>query len=135
MDLDKHIMTYVHHRGIKQSSYTALKFFSSNSSLFFHVVNILCVSLMVENIISSFLYILLLLQLSHFFLPFSPYTLHAPQTAVPLLSSCPWVVHVSSLASTFPILFLTSPCLFCAYQLCFLFPVPFSLFSPASPHC
>ena len=43
------------------------------------------------------------------------------------LSSCPWVRHGSSLATPFPILFLTSPCLFCAYQLCFLFPVPFPL--------
>ena len=30
-----------------------------------------------------------------------------------------------SSASLFPVLFLTSPCLFYAYQLCFLFPVPF----------
>ena len=50
----------------------------------------------------------------------------------PLLSSCPWVIHISSLASPFPILFLTSPCLLCTYQLCFLFPVPFPL-SPLSP--
>ena len=46
------------------------------------------------------------------------------------LSSCPWVIQVNSLASPFPILFLTSPCLFCAYQLCFLIPVPFPSFSP-----
>ena len=45
-------------------------------------------------------------------------------------SSCQWVIHISSLASPFPILFLTSPCVFCTYQLCFLFPVPFPLFSP-----
>ena len=48
------------------------------------------------------------------------------------LSSCPWVIHISSLASTFPILFLTSPCLFCTYYLCFLFPLSFPLFSPLS---
>ena len=46
------------------------------------------------------------------------------------LSSCPWVVHVSSLASPFPILFLTSPCLFCTYHFYFLFPVPFPPFFP-----
>ena len=48
------------------------------------------------------------------------------------LSSCPWVVHVNSLASPFFVLFLTSLCLFCTYQLCFLFPVPFPLFSTSS---
>ena len=33
-----------------------------------------------------------------------PHSLQQP----PTLSSCPWVVHISSLASPFPILFLTS---------------------------
>ena len=47
-------------------------------------------------------------------------------------SLCPWVIHRSSLASLFPILFLTSPCLSCTYHLCFLFPVPFPPFSPLS---
>ena len=53
----------------------------------------------------------------------------------PHLSSCPWVVHVSSLASLFPILFLTSPHLFYACQLCFLFTVPFpaTFFPSPSP--
>ena len=46
------------------------------------------------------------------------------------LSSCPWVIHISSLASPFSILFLTSPCLFCTYHLCFLFPVSFSHILP-----
>ena len=32
--------------------------------------------------------------------------------AIPTLSSCPWVVPISSLASAFPILFLTSPVYF-----------------------
>ena len=32
--------------------------------------------------------------------------------------------------SPFPILFLTFPCLFCAYLFCFLFPVPFPLILP-----
>ena len=47
----------------------------------------------------------------------------------PLFRSCPWHVYVSSLASPFPILFLTLPCLFCTYQLCFLLPVTFPPFS------
>ena len=42
---------------------------------------------------------------------------HAPPTLQhPPLSSCPWVVHISSLNSLFPIPFLTSPHLFNAYQ-------------------
>ena len=81
---------------------------------------------------SFFNYILLivLLQLSHFFsvYPLLPYT---PLPSWIPLSSCPWFIHVSSLASTFPIVFLISPCLFCTYQLCFLFPVPFP---PSYPH-
>ena len=55
-----------------------------------------------------------------------------PSSIPPPLSSCPWVIHKSSLASPFPILFLTSPCLFSTYQLCFLFPVHFPQFSPVT---
>ena len=66
-----------------------------------------------------------------FFIPFIP--LH-PVLPIPPsffhLSSHLWVIHTSSLASPFPVLFLTSPCLFCTYALCFLFPVPFPPFSP-----
>ena len=65
---------------------------------------------------------------------FSPFTTLHPVTpfppAIPLLSSCPWVLYISSLVFPVPIIFLTSPCLFCIYQLCFLFLVPFSPFSP-----
>ena len=74
----------------------------------------------------------MLLQLSHFFSP-----LYSPPPSIPLLpsfshlSSCPWVIHVSSLVSPFPILFLPSSCLFYTYHLYFLFPVPFS---PSSLH-
>ena len=53
---------------------------------------------------------------------FPPFGSPLPSTFLPSrnapLSSCPWVMHISSLASPFPILFLTSPCLFCTYQLC-----------------
>ena len=77
-------------------------------------------------------YILLirLLHLSHFFSPiYSPLLCNTfPPTSPPSLSWYPWVIHVSSLASTFPILFLTG--LFYTYQLCSLFPVPFHPFSP-----
>ena len=51
--------------------------------------------------------------------PYSPLPGTLPPTRILPFSSCPWVVHISSLASPFPILFLTSPCLFCTYNLCF----------------
>ena len=89
--------------------------------------------LLILLLFHSFLkYILLtmLLQLSHSFLPFIPLCSIPPfPPSFPHLSSCPWVMHKSSLASTFSILFLTSPCLLCTHNLCFLFPVPF----PPSP--
>ena len=49
--------------------------------------------------------------------PCTPPPTHPP----PPFSSCPRVIHTSSLASIFPILFLTSPRLFCACHLCFFF--------------
>ena len=54
----------------------------------------------------------MLLQLSHFpsFIPLHP--AHPVLPTFPLFSSCPWVMHISSLASTFPILFLPSPVYF-----------------------
>ena len=76
----------------------------------------------------------MLLQLSHF-PPFTP--LHPAHPLPPTFSpysSCPWVILTSSMASTFPILFLPSPCLFSAYHLCYLFSVPFPLlYSSHSP--
>ena len=49
-----------------------------------------------------------------FFLPFpSLYSgFLVPPAFLPPFSSCPWVIHTCSLASPFPLLFLTSPCLF-----------------------
>ena len=42
-----------------------------------------------------------------FSLPCNPCLQH------PHLSTCPWVIHISSWASSFTMLFLPSPCLFC----------------------
>ena len=67
----------------------------------------------------------MLLQLSRFS-PFAP--LH-PVPPIPSsnthLSSCPWVVHISSLAAPFPILFLIATCLFHTYQFVLLNPCAF----------
>ena len=54
-----------------------------------------------------------------------------PPSRIPPYSSCPWVIHINSLASTFPVLFLPSPCLFSTYHLCYLFSVPFPPLSPS----
>ena len=52
----------------------------------------------------------MLLELSHFFSPlYSPQPCTSLPPASPDLSSCPWVIHISSLAFPFPLLFLTSP--------------------------
>ena len=82
----------------------------------------------------------MLLQLSQYFSSFSPpppcnLPPQQPHALLPpALSSCPWVVHISSLTSLFPIPFLTSLCPFYAYQLCFLFPeLPPPFFPSPSP--
>ena len=77
----------------------------------------------------KYILLIMLLQLSHFF--FSPLYPTLPGTTIPSsIPPRPWVIHISSVSSLFPILFLIYPCLFCTYSLCFLFPVPFPPFSP-----
>ena len=81
----------------------------------------------------KYILLIMLLQLSHV----PPFTLlhpaHPLPPTFPHYSSCPWVIHKSSLASTFPILFLPSPCLFSTYLLCYLFSVPFPPSPPPTP--
>ena len=75
--------------------------------------------------------LIMLLQLSHF-RPFTQlHPAHPLPPTLPPYSSCPWVILISSLASTFPTLFLPSPCLFSTYHLCYLFSVPFPPLSPS----
>ena len=69
-------------------------------------------------------WLIMLLQLSHF-PPFTQlHPAHLLPPTFPPYSSCPWVILISSLASTFPTLFLPSPCVFSTYHLCYLFSVP-----------
>ena len=84
----------------------------------------------------KYILLIMLLQLSYFFPPLYclPSTVPSTTLSFPHLTSCSWVIHINSLASPFPILFWTSPCLFCTYHLCFLFSVPFPPFSPLPLH-
>ena len=94
----------------------------------FYLKELLFLFYFLRWLLKIYILLIMLLQLSHFppFIPFCPAHLLPP--AFPHFSSCPWVIHTSSLAFTFPILFLTSPCLFSTYHLCYLFSVPFPLF-------
>ena len=64
------------------------------------------------------------------------FPLTPPPTATPItysnppLSSCPWFMHVSSLVTPLPILFLSSFCLFCTYQFVLLNPCTFPTPTP-----
>ena len=72
--------------------------------------------------------------LCYYSCPISPPSLHPAHPLPPTFhpySSCPWVIHITSLSSTFPILFLPSPCLFSTYHLCCLFSVHFPPLSPS----
>ena len=73
-----------------------------------------------------------------------PFSLYPPLPCVPsslqhypLLSSCPWIVHISSLASPFPILFylpLSILCLTIMLLIPCTFSPPFSLFPLITLH-
>ena len=66
-------------------------------------------------------------------LPPPPSNLHSLWQFHPLLSSCPWVLHASSSCMLhFPILYLTSPWLFCTYQFVLLNPCTISPIIPLS---
>ena len=82
-----------------------------------------------SNILKDIL-LIMLFQVSQFSLFASLHLVPPFPPAISSLSSCPWVMHISSLASPFPILFLILSCLFCTYHLCFLTSIPFPLFSP-----
>ena len=66
-------------------------------------------------------------------LPLCPPPLGIPYSlrSSPHHCSCPWVMHISSLVSPFPILHFTSPWLFCNYL--FVLLNPFTS-SPILPH-
>ena len=69
-----------------------------------------------------------------FFPPLFLSALHSfsHQQSLSLFSSCPWVIHISSLASLFPILFFTSPYfVFTIYASYFLYLFPHYPTSPS----
>ena len=130
--------------------HTALPFGSHQNALCIHdsfSVLLLCLICFLDSIVDRYIFIaillfivffllnyillIMLLQLCQLFSPLYPLLLYTPTLlhSAPL-SSCPWVIHIRSLASPFPILFLTSPCLFCARN-CFSYSL--YLFPPSPP--
>ena len=126
------------------------KMFSSTSGLYpleaiagdrGHTQNIKINKVIGENEKCVFYFILFYLFFKNIFIDYAITLVPFPAPLTPLhpahplpptfppYSSCPWVILISSLASTFPTLFLPSPCLFSTYHLCYLFSVP----SPPSP--
>ena len=94
--------------------------------MFKHKINI--------SFICFYILLIILLQFSQF----SPYIPPVPCTSqpstIPPLSSCPWVVHISSLTSLFPMSFLTSPTIL-YLLIMLLIPCTFPLhYPPLPPH-
>ena len=79
---------------------------STQNNLFMHYYLLIVLFIFKDSLL------IMLLKLSHFS---SPLYLPLPNTlipsSIPPLSSCPWIVHTSPLASPFPILSLTFLCL------------------------
>ena len=72
----------------------------------------------------NYILLIMLLHLSQFF-PLSPPPPSTPHSLrqSPHHCSCPWVMHIISLATLFPILHFTSPWLFCNYLFVLLNPL------------
>ena len=65
----------------------------------------------------------MLLQFQFFPLCPSPPSIPHSLRQSPHLCSCPWIMHISSLATLFLILYFTSPWLFCNYLFVLLNPL------------
>ena len=106
----------------------------SHTSMFLSLSPFLPFSLKINKQNLFYIYLLIMLLQLSLFRPFIQLHLaHSLPPTFPPYSSCPWVILISSLASTFPTLFLPSPCLFSTYHLCYLFSVPSPLSPPPTP--
>ena len=76
-------------------------------------------TLITSIILLNYILLIKLLQLSQFFPLWPP------------LCSCPWVMHINSLSTPFPVLYFTVPWLFCNYLFVLLNPLTSS---PIPPH-
>ena len=77
----------------------------------------------------KYILLIMLLQLSHFFFPFSLLPCTPPPTNIPSpLRSCPWVVHVFGLSISYTILNL--PLSILCLPIMLLIPCAFFLHSP-----
>ena len=82
----------------------------------------------------NYLLLIMLLQLFPFF------SLCPPPPSIPHTlrqfshhCSCPWVMHIGSLFTPFPVLYFTSPWLFCNYLFLLVNPLTSSPIPPHSP--
>ena len=110
---------------IKRASYERTNkmrtFYDKNSAQFFKVLFLIesCRRQGSELRKNNILYWLCYYSCPHFS-SFASLNLVPPfPTAILPFSSCPWVMHISLMASPLLILFLTYPWLFCTYKLCF----------------
>ena len=89
-----------------------------------------------DSLINLFkLYFIMLLQLFQFLPlcvppPSVPYSLRQS----PHHCSCPWVMCIHSLSTSFPLLYFISPWLFCNYLFVLLNPLTSSLITHSPPH-
>ena len=86
----------------------------------------------IHDFFFNFILLIILLQLSQFF-PFSPYSPHSLRQS-PHHCSCPWVMHISSLATPFPTLYFISPWLCCNYLFVLLNSLTSSPIPPPPSH-
>ena len=95
-----------------------------------------------SNCLSFFYYLIFLLFFKLYFIDYTITVVHIspfcpPPSSTPHsfrlpahLCPCPWVMHTISLATPFPILYFTSPWLFCNTYLHFLISSPLHSFLP-----
>ena len=82
----------------------------------------------------NYILLIMLLQLP-WFSPLGPPPLSTSQSVrqSPHHCSCPWVMCIGSLATPFPVLYFTSPWLFCNYLFVLLNPITSSFILPKPP--
>ena len=129
----KCILNFLHSIFVSSFSYLVNLFFLSLANLYYPTVSTKKIRSTIPVFLARSLYTSFcpIYRFCYYSCPPPPSTPNSLQWSH-LLCSCPWVMHISYLATPFPILFLTCPCLFYNYQ--FVFFNPFT-FSPIPQDC